>query len=244
MKFCFGLIGLMLLAGACVPPSSSPSAKLADARELAGYWIHQGWADSLLASGSPLLAHDVVEELSMLLISGQAGDTIPVGYGFHEGGEFVLTALPSGWALTLPDNPEPVHRLELRNGKLMVDSVVFIKLPSTAEDIYTWALDTLIGGTYDMGGKTVGILPDGRITGMDSIGYAEVQLDFEAEDRYADHIRLSPDTLQRGTWYAYKVQQDTLWLYTLRCEYEPEPGEDCYQHVPDKVWKKLVRISR
>ncbi len=97
---------------------------------------------------------------------------------------------------------------------MLFDSIPMLRLGDAFSGFHAIA-SALVGGQYDLGGKTVVFNPNGTIVGLGDYAQYEMLLDYVTEDVRADQIQLSKEG-QAPDFFAFKIDGDKLQLYEVK----------------------------
>jgi hypothetical protein len=115
---------------------------------------------------------------------------------------------------------------------MYLDSLKMVRLGDAFTGFNVIA-STLVGGQYDMGGKTVVLNPNGTVVGLDDYIRYEMLLDYVAEDVHADQIMLSKEG-RTPDFYAYRLEGNKLQLFEIddvgsKADFKYEVGKMKYE---------------
>ncbi|MCF8245016.1 MAG: hypothetical protein K9J37_11440 [Saprospiraceae bacterium] len=214
----FPIIALLFLLGSCNnAPSGNNSGQAKIPDNLGGYWVNDAWWQELKNTKSPMKAAEKTGDVAAAIFHQEDSTkwVVDLSYGWHEGQQLTLRTKDGGLQAYDPMNAA-VHQYSLTpqpDGSIHLDATVMVRLGDAFTGFNVIA-STLVGGKYDLGGKTVVFNPKGTVVGLDDYYRYELLLDYVAEDVHADQIMLSKEGLT-PEFYAFKMEGNYLQLFEI-----------------------------
>lgn len=228
------LVGLLLTA--CKNEPGTASAKPVEIPEnLGGYWVNDTWWQELQSTKSPMKATEKLDGVSAIIFHQDSAKWLAdFSYNWHEGQQLMVRTKDNGLQIYDPKNAN-VHQYSLvsrPDGSMYLDSLKMVRLGDAFTGFNVIA-STLMGGQYDMGGKTVVLNPNGTVVGLEDYIRYEMLLDYVAEDVHADQIMLSKEG-RTPDFYAYKLEGNKLQLFEIddvgsKADFKYEVGKMKYE---------------
>ncbi|MBI1226039.1 MAG: hypothetical protein GC192_12455 [Bacteroidetes bacterium] len=234
----FPIILLVAILGSCNNSNNNAgSAKIPD--NIGGYWVNATWWQELQNTKSPMKAAEKTGDVAAAIFHHEDSTRwlVDLSYGWHEGQQLTLRTKDGGLQVYDPMNAT-VHQYNLvpqSDGSIHLDDTPMVRLG----DAYTGfnvIAHTLVGGQYDLDGKTVVFNPKGTVVGLDDYYRYELLLDYVAEDVPADQLMLSKEG-RTPEFYAFKIEGNHLLLY----EIDDMGGKEEFKYEVGKLKYDLVK---
>lgn len=221
---------------------------------LYGSWINVAYLESLQKTKSTKAAQGA-SPLSLVTIRREGGkNLLTTVWNFHEGGstDTVRMSGPDQGEVISGYKGDKTFDLELRpNGRLVLrqdeERYEFAKFSPQEARFGPQAgivNQTLFAGTYGLGDKTVRLLPDGRVTGIDSLLRYEAVVDYIGEEADFDQLYLSFKGGKAPRDYGYEFRRDTLEIFRLQClEGRAEEVKGCQVYTRGEPAYVLERLK-
>jgi hypothetical protein len=199
----------------------------------AGWWVDQGYVDTLLKTKSPRASQGDEE---LLYFPKLLHDTCFLAV-FHEGGgQFTLVAHGKDYYIKY-DNGDSALVEIMDQQHIKTRGKIFVSVPGTDETRVSEKF--LLKGEYAHGDKTIVLTENGEIQGLDSFKYYLVWNDYYGPGLDLDLMDLGR-TRDEHIEHAFQIVGDTLLIYATKCIEQHENG-DCYAIDYDKLKYTLVR---
>ncbi len=235
----FSIIALFFLLGACSnEPKGSDAAPVKIPADLGGYWVSDVWWQELQSTKSPKKAAEKLGDVAGAIFRQDSSTWLAdMSYAWHEGQQLTLRTKDGGLQLYDPQNaavrayalvPQP-------DGSIHLDSTAMVRL-GDAFTGFNVISHTIVGGQYDLGGKTVVLNPNGTVVGLDDYYRYELLLDYVTDEVGADQLMLSKEG-QTPAFYAFKIENNHLQLFSL----EDVGGQDEFKYEVGKLKYDLVK---
>ena len=222
---------------------SKLKARFADAPILfKGLWVNEHYI-SEIRQGKPLReAQD--SETRCIVIPARTLQVTRWIYGFHEGGEgLVVVKNGSGYFIYSIYSGLCVDTLRtLADERLRVGHDYYIHVgeeDSTSSDLGVLE-QLLFAGQYlrlDATG-TAAFAKNGRIEGLDSLGWYEPVIDYVGDPTSVDHIKLGRDK-EHLSDYGFLFVGDTMMIYSIDCRQDADG--DC---VSDTLGRRMYVLPK
>lgn len=165
-------------------------------------------------------------------------------YNFHEGGGgVVFVKKDADYFIYSVYNGKCTDTLQnLADGRLRIGDENYIRVGERDSAEYDMGVleQALFAGRYlrSNAGDTAVFSKNGKIEGLDSLGWYEPQIDYISDPTSVDHIQLGRDKKHLHD-YAFRIVGDTLMIYAI----------DCLQHadgdcVSDTLGRRLYALPK
>lgn len=205
---------------------------------LGGYWVNDAWWRELQSTKSPMKAAEKLGDASAVIFHQDSTKWLAdVSYNWHEGQQLTLRTKDGGLQVYDPKSAAVRQYLLVPqpDGSIHLDSLPFVRL-GDAFTGFNVISHTLVGGQYDLGGKTVVLNPNGTVIGLDDYYRYELLLDYVAEDVHADQLMLSKEG-REPEFYAFKIEGTHLQLF----EIDDKGGKDEFKYEVGKLKYDLAK---
>lgn len=214
----FPIIALLFMIGSCNnAPSGNNTVQAKIPDNLGGYWVSDTWWQSLQSTKSPMKAAEKTGDVAAAIFHQEDSTKwlVDLSYGWHEGQQLTVRSKDGGLQVYDPMNAT-VHQYSLTpqpDGSIQLDATAMVRLGDAFTGFNVIA-STLVGGEYDLGGKSVVFNPKGTVVGLDDYYRYELLLDYVVEDVHADQIMLSKEG-RTPEFYAFKIEGNHLQLFEI-----------------------------
>jgi hypothetical protein len=209
---------------------------------LSGNWVNEKYITEI-QSDTP--ARNAQNLGMVLMFPKKFNDSVVFVSAFHDGTYIALHKEDSGYSLGLSimnKKDAAEHLTLLPNGKLSLGGTIFVKIPAdtTIAGLPLVLEEYLFKGKYDMLGKEVEFTANGRIKGMDNLGYYWPRTDYYDEGLNLDQVELGRNPDDKAS-YGFTFKKDTLLIYTLRCKEYDSAEHMCGLVEYDKLLYRMVK---
>jgi len=218
-------------------------AKFEDAPiPFAGLWVSEDYVNGVLRGKSLRESQD--SGVNCIVIPARTLQHTIWIYGFHEGGGGIVFVKKGADYFTYSlYNGQRVDTLQtLTGGRLRIGHSNYIQVGEKDSTQYDMGvLEQLVfAGRYlrSAAGDTAIFEKNGKIEGLDSLGWYEPEVDYIGEPTSVDHIRMGRDKKHLND-YAFRIVGDTLMIYTIDCL--KIIGDDC---VEDTLLRRLYALPK
>lgn len=226
-KWLFGLVLSLIFFTNCKQSGEGSSTEPATAAEipatLAGYWVNADWWKTLRDTRSPRAAAPKAEVAAAIIRQDSSRWVADLSYNWHEGQQLTIRSKDGGLQLYDPQNAAvTTMALAIQPGGAMIrlDSFNMVKL-GDGFDGYKVISHTLVGGQYDLNGKTVVFNPNGTVVGLDGFKFYELNLDYVTDELDAETIILSTESQDGREVLAYRWNGNQLVLSEILDNEDP-----------------------
>ncbi|HEY8968765.1 MAG TPA: hypothetical protein VIM64_06725 [Puia sp.] len=219
-------------------------AKFEDAPiPFSGLWVSEHYVNGV-RQGLPLRELQGGETRCIVIPARTFQETMWI-YGFHEGSASVVFVKKGAdyFTYSLYDG-HPVDTLRaLADGRLRIGQSNYIRVGERDSTQYDLGVleKLLFAGRYlrTNVGDTAVFSKNGKIEGLDSLGWYEPVVDYVGDPTSVDHIRLGR-TKDRLNDYAFRFAGDTLMIYSIHCLQQAD-GDCVSDTLGDRMYvlKKL-----
>jgi len=207
-----------------------------------GLWVNEDYIDEIRQGKSVRESLDT--ETRCIVIPPRTLQVTSFIFGFHEGGEGLVLAKNGDAFYTYAlYNGQLVDRLEsMPDGKLQIGRNLYIRAGEEDSTSPDWGIleRLLFAGQYlrpDTWG-TVVFQTNGKIEGLDTLGWYQPVVDYADFATRVDHIRLGISKHHLND-YGLRFARDTMMIYSIDCL--QHAGEDC---VLDTLGKRLYTFVK
>lgn len=194
--------------------NGAETAKFPD--NLGGYWVNDIWWQELKNTRSPMKAAEKAGDVAAAIFhQDDAKWLVDLSYNWHEGRQLSVRSKDGQLQVYDPMDAN-THQIILTpkpDGSMLMDATPFVRLGDSFIG-FNLIASTLVGGQYDLNGKTVVFNPKGTVVGLDDYYRYELLLDYVAEDVHADQLMLSKEG-RTPEFYAFKIAGNHLQLYEI-----------------------------
>ena len=211
----FPILALFFVLGSCKNDHKA-TTPVAIPDNLGGYWVNDAWWQELQSTKSPTKAAAKAGDMVAAIFHQDSTKWLAdVSYSWHEGQQLTLRTKDGGLQIYDPQNAavRPYKLVPQPDGSIHLDSIAMVRLGDAYTGFNVISL-TIVGGQYDLGGKTVVFNPDGTVVGLDDYYRYELLLDYVADEVGADQLMLSKEGLQPD-FYAFKIEGNHLQLFSI-----------------------------
>lgn len=235
----FQIMALAFVLGSCNGGSGGNETAMAKFPDnLSGYWVNDVWWQELKKTKSPLKASEKAGEVAAAIFHQDNNEMlVDLSYNWHEGRQLSVR-LKDGALQVYDPKDANTHQSSLvpkPDSSMMMDATSLVRLgePFTGFTVIGY---TLVGGQYDLGGKTVVFNPNGSVVGLEDYIRYEILLDYVAEDVRADQIMISKEG-RTPDFYVFKFEGNHLQLY----EIDDKGNKDEFKYEIGKLKYDLVK---
>lgn len=207
-----------------------------------GLWVNEHYVNEI-RQGKPLRKSQDTQT-RCIVIPARTLQRTSLIYGMHDGGpESVLIRDGSDYFTYALYDGRIVDTLKvLTDYRLRIGQDYYIRVgedDSASSDLGVLE-DLLFSGRYrrlDTAGMAI-FAKNGKIDGLDSLGWYEPVIDYVGDPTNIDHVRLGKDKKHLND-YGLRFLGDTMMIYSIHCL--DQSGGDCY---PDTLGRLLYSLAR
>jgi hypothetical protein len=209
-----------------------------------GMWVNEHYVNEI-RQGTPVRKSQDTATRCIVFPKRTLQD-MNIIFGFHEGGEELVVVKngPAYFFYALHDGQCVDTIRSLSDGRLKIGQQNYIRVgeeDSNSADMGVLK-HLLFAGEYKRadGAGTVAFKKDGKIEGLDSLGWYDPVIDYAdwGYETQLDHIRLGADR-QHLHDYGFRFAGKTLELYTIDCLQQAE--NDC---VLDTLGRRMYALQK
>jgi hypothetical protein len=190
-----------------------------------GVWVSEHYVNEVRQGKSLREAQDT--ETRCIVIPARTLQVTRWIYGFHEGGEdLVIVQRDSGYFMIALYDGRCVDTLKtVADGRLKMGRDYYVRVGEVDSSLSDLGVleQLLFAGSYRRSDTRGMVLfrKDGKIEGLDSLGWFVPEIDYVGEPTSVDHIRLGRD--KRGLKdYGLSFAGDTMRIYSVDCLQQSE----------------------
>jgi hypothetical protein len=218
-------------------------AKFEDAPiPFAGLWVSEPYVNGV-RQGKPLRELQGSETSCIVIPARTLQHTIWI-YGFHEGGGGVVFVKKGDdyFTYTLYNGKCADTLQTLADGRLRIGHSNYIRIGEKDSTVYDMGVleQLLFAGRYlrSNAGDTAVFSKNGKIEGLDSLGWYEPVIDYIGDPTSVDRIRVGRDKKHLND-YAFRIVGDTLMIYAIDCLQYAD--KDC---VSDTLGRRMYALPK
>ncbi len=224
--------------GGATSAEGQSSGKLLANTDLMGYWVNEAWWEKVKATKSPRQAAVGLNGISGAILLDDKGKILAnLSYNWHEGAQYSVRTRDGKQEFYDPNNAAtallPIISVDHDVAKF--DGQTMVRLAPSLEGAKAVAY-AVLGGEYELNGKTVVFNPKGTVVGLEGYNYFDIKFDYMDDPVGADQMTLSFDGSQPVT-YAYKYEGDHLII----SEIEDVGGSGEFNYKVGKVKYNLKK---
>jgi hypothetical protein len=237
MKYSIYGVITMILICACQPRSISDTKQesvntTSIAVPFAGQWLSEDYYQSIRSDRSPRKAQEDTDAV-FIEIPDSTDQKTSMIYRFHEAGpELVVRRVDSLFQIWEMQG-DTLHRMafsvEVQNdGGLKIGDQRFKRIEAQEKDNFFQILEEILfKGNYVLpDGKIMEWKANGEISGWDAYSHYHVLLDYMDAGLQVDQVGLGK-TADSLTYFAFKMNDERLELYHLKCREYSEEEKRC-----------------